>query len=70
MELTKPTDLTLNIPLNGNKEERIDEDGDGEESVSEPPTPTTNEEIGFDENSQAAYKKKKRKRTKRGKQQH
>lgn len=66
MELTKPTDLSLKIPLNGDKEEKLDDD---EETVSEPATPTTNEDIGLDETSQSNNRKKKRKRSKRGKQQ-
>lgn len=68
LELTKPTDLNLKMPLNGDNEEKIDEE-DETETVSEPATPTTNDEVGLDENSQANIKKKKRKRSKRGKQQ-
>lgn len=65
MELTKPTDLNLEVPLNG----KLADGEDGDETVSEPATPTTNEERSLEENSQL-NKKKKRKRSKKGKQQH
>lgn len=58
LELTKPTELNLEVPVNGNDE--------GEETVSEPATPTTGDEKVLGENS-AANKKKKRRRSKKGK---
>lgn len=65
LELTKPSDLNLELSLNGNKVDKQEDEGD--ETVSEPATPTT-EEHGIDDNSSTSIKKKRRKRTKRGKQ--
>lgn len=59
LELTKPTELDLDAPVNGN-------DGDGEETVSEPATPSAGEDKTL-EDASGANKKKKRRRSKKGK---
>lgn len=65
LELTKPDDdLKLDIPLNGQGAE----EGEDDESVSEPPTPTTDQERTLDSADAASNsKKKRRKRFKKGK---
>lgn len=61
LELTKPTELNLEeVPVNGNGND------EGEETVSEPATPTTGDEKILGENSATSNKKKKRKRSKKG----
>ncbi|XP_049821121.1 protein lap4 isoform X4 [Aethina tumida] len=68
LELTKPTELTLDLSVNGNSNGSVkEEDVEDEESVSEPPTPTAGDEKSLDADSVAANKKKRRKRSKKGK---
>ncbi|XP_045477481.1 protein lap4 isoform X4 [Harmonia axyridis] len=69
LELTKPSDLELDLTFNGNNN-NIKEENDNDmedDSVSEPPTPTNNEEKTLDEHLTNANKKKRRKRSKKGK---
>lgn len=61
LELTKPTELNLDEPINGNNND------DGDETVSEPATPTAGEDKTFEDSASGANKKKKRKRSKKGK---
>lgn len=58
LELTKPDSLKSDSSING----KLDED----ESVSEPPTPTTDQEPTFD-STEGTNKKKRKKRSKKGK---
>lgn len=60
LELTKPTDLNLDAAVNGNGND------DGEETASEPATPTADEERTLGD-SVGGNKKKRRKRPKKGK---
>lgn len=62
LELTKPTELDLDEPINGNGQKN----DDGDETVSEPATPTTSEEKTL-EDATGANKKRRRKRSKKGK---
>lgn len=62
LELTKPTDLNLNTSVNGNN----GTNDDGEETVSEPATPSAGEDKTL-EDASGANKKKRRKRSKKGK---
>lgn len=66
LELTKPDDdLHLSIGLNGNSAKCGEEEVDGEETVSEPATPTVEEERNLD-TAVPNKNKKRRKRSKKG----
>lgn len=68
LELTKPDDLKLDVSLNGDNVFSKTEDSEQGESVSEPPTPTTDQERTIDStDTNANSKKKRRKRSKKGK---
>ncbi|CAG9857264.1 unnamed protein product [Phyllotreta striolata] len=62
LELTrKPEDLKLDVSA------KRDDEEDGSESVSEPPTPTTEQAKGLDGADGGANKRRRRKRSKKGK---
>lgn len=67
LELTKPDDLTLDVSLNGDDATSRQDEGEDDESVSEPPTPTTDQERTLDASDSTTNKKKRRKRSKKGK---
>jgi len=67
LEFTKPDEPDLQVGVNGNGLLKMDEIEENGEDVSEPATPTIEEEPSAEESSLGTNKKKKRKRSKKGK---
>lgn len=65
LELTKPDELHLSTCLNGNNRKYDDE---SEGTISEPATPNAGEDTNMEDTLAATNKKKRRKRSKKSKQ--